>query len=80
METSIIAPIGSYTNKHKAEEKNHKRISYMAIAAIIVVAVSIGVYFSLYSSSSSFFLFSNSNSEVIIPAPLAIKIGKSVST
>ena len=72
METSIIAPRGGYTNKHKSEEKNHKRISFIAltaIASIIVIAVSIGVYFSLYSSSSSFFLFSNPTSEVILTAP-----------
>jgi branched-chain amino acid transport system substrate-binding protein len=80
METSIIAPTGSYTDKHESEEKNHKRISYMAIAAIIVVAVSIGVYFSLYSSSSSsFFLFSNPSSEVIIPAPSAAALRQTVT-
>jgi len=70
IETSIIAPRGGYTDKHKSEEKTHKKISYiglMAIATIIVVAVAIGVYFSLYSSS--FFLFSNPNSEIILPAP-----------
>ena len=74
IETSIIAPRGGYTDKHKSEEKNHKRISYIAltaIAAIVAIAVAIGVYFSLYSSPSfsSFFLFSNAGSEVILPAP-----------
>jgi hypothetical protein len=71
METSITVPTSGYTNKHKSEEKTHKKISYIAltaIATIIVVAVAIGVYFSLYSSSSSFFLFSNPSSEVILPA------------
>jgi branched-chain amino acid transport system substrate-binding protein len=72
METSITVPTSGYTNKHKSEEKNHKRISSLAltaIASIIVIAVAIGVYFSLYSSSPFFFLFSNPNSEVILPAP-----------
>jgi ABC-type branched-subunit amino acid transport system substrate-binding protein len=72
IETSIIVPRSGYTDKHKSEEKNHKRISYIAltaIATIIVIAVAIGVYFSLYSSSSSFFLFSNPSSEVILSAP-----------
>ncbi|HEY6165123.1 MAG TPA: penicillin-binding protein activator, partial [Nitrososphaeraceae archaeon] len=75
IETSIITPRGGYTDKHKSEEKNDKRISYMAltvIAAIVAIAVAIGVYFSLYSSPSlsSFFLFSNPSSEVVIlPAP-----------
>jgi branched-chain amino acid transport system substrate-binding protein len=72
LETSIIAPRSGYTDKHKSEEKTHKKISYMAltaIATIIVVAVAIGVYFSLYLSSSSLFLFSNPSSEVILPAP-----------
>jgi ABC-type branched-subunit amino acid transport system substrate-binding protein len=74
METSIIASRGRFTDKHKSEEKNHKRISYTGltlIAAIVVVAVAIGVYFSLYSlpSFSSFFPFSNAGSEVISPAP-----------
>src|SRR5207253_71557 len=74
IETSIITPRGGYTDKHKSEEKTHKKISYMAliaIATIIVVAVAIGVYFSLYSSPSlsSFFLFSNPSSEIILPAP-----------
>src|SRR4051794_6035141 len=72
LETSIIAPRGGYTDKHKSEEKIHKKISYIAltaIATIIVIAVSIGVYFSLYSSSLSFFLFSNPSSEIILPAP-----------
>src|SRR5919198_4421171 len=49
IETSIIAPRGGFTDKHKSEEeKNHKKISYIAltaIATIIVVAVAIGVYF-----------------------------------
>ncbi|MFL6357182.1 MAG: ABC transporter substrate-binding protein, partial [Nitrososphaeraceae archaeon] len=73
IETSIITPRGGYTDKHKSEEeKTHKKISYIAltaIATIIVVAVAIGVYFSLYSSSLPFFLFSNPSSEVILPAP-----------
>jgi ABC-type branched-subunit amino acid transport system substrate-binding protein len=74
IETSIIAPRGGYTDKHKSEEKNHKRINYTGltvIASIVVIAVAIGVYFSLYSSPSlsSFFLFSNPSSEVIPPAP-----------
>jgi branched-chain amino acid transport system substrate-binding protein len=72
METSITVPTSGYTNKHKSEEKNHKRISSLAltaIASIVVIAVAIGVYFSLYASSSSFFLFSNPSSEVILPAP-----------
>jgi ABC-type branched-subunit amino acid transport system substrate-binding protein len=75
METSITVPTSGYTNKHKSEEeKNNKRISYVgltAIAATIVIAVAIGVYFSLYSlpSFSSFFPFSNPGSEVILPAP-----------
>jgi branched-chain amino acid transport system substrate-binding protein len=75
IETSIITPRGGYTDKHKSEEENHKKISYMAftvIAAIVAIAVAIGVYFSLYSSPSlsSFFLFSNPSSEVVIlPAP-----------
>jgi ABC-type branched-subunit amino acid transport system substrate-binding protein len=81
LETSIIAPRGGYTDEHKSEEeeKTHKRISYIAltvIAAIVVIAVAIGVYFSLYSlpSFSSFFPFSNAGSEVILPAPVtAIK-------
>jgi ABC-type branched-subunit amino acid transport system substrate-binding protein len=75
METSIIIPRGGYTDKHKSEEKNHKRISYIAltaIATIIVIAVAIGVYYSLSSSSSSFFLFSNPGSEVILPAPAGV--------
>jgi branched-chain amino acid transport system substrate-binding protein len=72
--TSIIAPRGGYTDKYKSEEKTHKRISYIAltaIAATIVIAVAIGVNFFLYSlsSSSSFFLFSNPSSEIILPAP-----------
>ena len=72
IETSIIAPRGGFTDKYKSEEKTHKKISYIgltAIAAIIVVAVAIGIYFSLYSSSSSFFLFFNPGSEIILPAP-----------
>ena len=75
METSIIAPRGDYTNKPKSEEeKNRKKISSMgliAVAAIVVIAVSIGIYFSLYSlpSLSSFLLFSNPSYEVIAPAP-----------
>jgi branched-chain amino acid transport system substrate-binding protein len=72
METSIIASTGSYTNKHESE-KNHKGVSYIAltaIAAIIIVAVAIGLYFSPHSSSS-FFPFSNPGSEIIIPAPSA---------
>jgi ABC-type branched-subunit amino acid transport system substrate-binding protein len=75
METSIIAPRGGFTDKYKSEEeKNHKRISYIGltvIAAIVVIAVAIGVYFSLYSlpSFSSFFPFSNAGSEEILPAP-----------
>ncbi|MFL6381237.1 MAG: penicillin-binding protein activator [Nitrososphaeraceae archaeon] len=79
LETSIITPRGGYTDEHKSEEKNHKRISSLAltvIAAIVVIAVAIGVYFSLYSlpSFSSFFPFSNAGSEVILPAPVtAIK-------
>src|SRR5919199_3731906 len=51
IETSIIAPRGGFTDKHQSEEKNHKRISYTGltvIAAIVVIAVAIGVYFSLY--------------------------------
>jgi branched-chain amino acid transport system substrate-binding protein len=71
METSIIAPRGGYTDKHESEEKNQKRIGYIAltaIATIIAIAVAIGVYFSLYSSASSFFLFSTPGSEVILPA------------
>jgi branched-chain amino acid transport system substrate-binding protein len=71
IETSTIAPRGGYTDNHKSEERNYKKISYMAltaIAAIIAIAVVIGVYFSL-SSSSSFFLLSNPGSEVILPAP-----------
>ena len=85
METSIIAPRGGYTDKHKSEEKTHKKISpiaLMAIATIVVVAVAIGVYFSLYScTSSSFFLFSNPSSEIILPPPASglkqqtVKIG-----
>ncbi|MFL6419894.1 MAG: penicillin-binding protein activator, partial [Nitrososphaeraceae archaeon] len=69
--TSIIAPSGGYSDKYKSEEKTHKKISYIGlttIATIIVVAVVIGVYFSLYSSSS-FFLFFNPGSEIILPAP-----------
>lgn len=61
IETSIIAPRGGYTDKHKSEEKTHKKISHialMAIATIVVVAVAIGVY-----------LFSNPSSEIILPAP-----------
>ena len=63
-----------FTDKHKLEEKNHKRISYTGltvIAAIVVIAVAIGVHFSLYSlpSFSSFFPFSNAGSEEILPAP-----------
>jgi len=74
IETSIIVPRGGYTDNHKSEEKNHKRISYTGltvIAAIVAIAVAVGVYFSLYSSPSlsSFFLFSNPSSEVIPPAP-----------
>src|SRR5919199_1174583 len=74
IETSIIAPRGGFNDKHQSEEKNHKRISYTGltvIAAIVVIAVAIGVYFSLYSlpSFSSFFPFSNPGSEVILPAP-----------
>ena len=58
---------GGYTDKHKSEEKNHKRISYTGltvIAAIVVIAVAIGVYFSSYLSPSlfSFFLFSGPSS------------------
>ena len=71
IETSIIVPRAGYADKHKSEEETHKKISYiglMSIAAIIVVAVAIGVYFSLYSASS-FFLFSNPTSEIILPAP-----------
>jgi hypothetical protein len=68
IETSIIAPRGGFTGKHKSEEKNHKRITYTGltvIAAIVVIAVAIGVYFSLYSlpSFSSFFPFSNPGSD-----------------
>ena len=74
IETSVIAPRGGFTDEHKLEEKNHKRISYTGltvIAAIVVIAVAIGVYFYLYSlpSFSSFFPFSNAGSEVISPAP-----------
>ena len=74
METSIIAPRGDYTNEPKSEEQNRKKISSMAlrtIAVMVIIAISIGVYFSLYSlpSLSSFFLFSNPSSEVIAPAP-----------
>jgi Periplasmic binding protein len=72
LETSIITPRGGYTDKHKSEEKTHKRISRIALTAIattVVIAVVIGVYFSLYSSSLSFFLFSNPSSEIILPAP-----------
>jgi ABC-type branched-subunit amino acid transport system substrate-binding protein len=74
IETSVIAPRGGFTDKHKLEEKNHKRISYTGltvIAAIVVIAVAIGVYFSLYSLPpfSSFFPFSNAGSEEILPAP-----------
>jgi branched-chain amino acid transport system substrate-binding protein len=75
IQTSIIAPRGGFTDKHKSEEeKNHKRITYTGltvIAAIVVIAIAIGVYFSLYSlpSISSFFPFSNTGSEVILPAP-----------
>src|SRR5918911_3337256 len=74
IETSIIAPRGGFTDKHTSEEKTHKKISYTGltvIAAIVVIAVAIGVYFSLYSlpSFSSFFPFSNPGSEVILPAP-----------
>jgi ABC-type branched-subunit amino acid transport system substrate-binding protein len=72
VETSIIAQRSGYIDKHTSEEKTHKKISYIAltaIAAIIVVALAIGVYFSLYSSSLPFFLFSNPSSEVILPAP-----------
>jgi ABC-type branched-subunit amino acid transport system substrate-binding protein len=66
IETSIIAPGGGYTDKHKSEkEKNHKRVRYIALTAIATITVAIGVYFSL----SSFFLFSNPSSEVIPPAP-----------
>ena len=74
-ETAIIAPSGGYTNKPKSEEeKNRKKISYIAlsaVAAIVVIAVSIAIYFSLYSlqSLSSAFVFSNPSSEVISPAP-----------
>ena len=75
METSIIASRGDYTNKPiSEEEKNRKKISSMgliAVAAIVVIAASIGIYFSLYSlpSLSSFLLFSNPSYEVIAPAP-----------
>ena len=73
METYIIAPSSGYTNKPKSEEeKNRKKISYMAlmaVAAIVVIAISIAIYFSLNPSLSSFFLFSNPSSEVISPAP-----------
>ena len=74
METSIIAPRGDYTKPKSEEEKNRKKISSMglfAVAAIVVIAVSIGIYFSLYSlpSLSSFLLFSNPSYEVIAPAP-----------
>jgi branched-chain amino acid transport system substrate-binding protein len=75
METSIIAPRSGYTDKHKSEEKTHKKISYIgltAIATIIVIsAVAFGAYFSSYSLPplSSFLLFSNPSSEVISPAP-----------
>ena len=61
IETSITAPRGGYTDKHKSEEKTHKKISHialMAIATIVVVAVAIGVY-----------LFSNPSSEIILPTP-----------
>ncbi len=62
METYIIAPSSGYTNKPKSEEeKNRKKISYMglmAVAAIVVIAISIAIYFSL-----------NPSSEVISPAP-----------
>ena len=73
-ETAIIAPSGGYTNKPKSEEeKNRKKISYIslsAVAAIVVISVSIAIYFSLYSlqSLSSAFV-SNPSSEVISPAP-----------
>ena len=75
METYIIAPSGGYTNKPKSEEeKNRKKISSIAltaVAAIVVISVSIAIYFSLYSlpSLSSFIGFSNPSSEVISPAP-----------
>ena len=60
METYIIAPSGGYTNKPKSEEKNRKKISSIAltaVAAIVVISISIAIYFSLYSlpSLSSFF-------------------------
>ena len=74
METYIIAPSGGYTNKPKSEEKNRKKISSIAltaVAAIVVISVSIAIYFSLYSlpSLSTFFGFSNPSSEVISSAP-----------
>jgi branched-chain amino acid transport system substrate-binding protein len=74
IETSTIATRGEYTDNHKSEERKHKKISYIgltAIAAIVVIAVAIGVYFSLYSlpSFSSFFPFSNPGSEEILPTP-----------
>ena len=72
IERLIIPPRDGYTDKHKSEEKDHKKISHVAlmtIATVIVVAVSIGVFLSLYSTSSSLFLFSNPSSEIIIPAP-----------
>jgi branched-chain amino acid transport system substrate-binding protein len=69
IEISTIASRGAYTDKHQSDEKYHKRISYIALTAIATIAVAIGVYFSLYSSLSSFFPLSNPGSEVILPAP-----------
>ncbi len=84
LETPIIVSRGGYTDKNNSEEKNHKRIRYVAltaIATVIVISVAIGVYYYLSSSSSSFFLFSNAGPEVILPAPVGalkqqtVKIG-----
>jgi hypothetical protein len=48
IETSIIRPRGGFTDKYKSEEeKYHKRITYTGltvIAAIVVIAVVIGVF------------------------------------
>jgi hypothetical protein len=66
VETSIVAPTDGFPNIHESE-KTYKRVSYLALSAIaaiiivglsiIIVGLSIGVYFSLYSSSSSFSFF-----------------------
>ena len=57
-------------NQKKKTIKELVHIALTGIATIVVIAVAIGVYFSLYSSSP-FFLFSNPSSEVILPAPAA---------